>query len=211
MRIDVDPEERREIARRVKAELRDRMKSVRRALGPDARAVRSAKIAERVLALPAWSRAGTIAVFVPMRTEVDVSLLERAAREDGKRVAAPRMVPPYDGAPINDWSLELRVLEDGVDPIESGHMVREPPATAPRVPFEDVELILVPALAFGQDGSRLGYGAGHYDGLLPKCTHAARVGVAFDFQLIAEVPEEPRDARVHTIVTDARVIDVGPP
>jgi 5-formyltetrahydrofolate cyclo-ligase len=207
--IQIDPAERRALAQRVKIELRDRMKRVRRALGPEARSARSAKIAERVVALPSWSRAGTVAVFVPMRTEVDVSLLDRAAREDGKRVAAPRMVPPFDGAAMHEWSLELRLLEDGVDPIESGHMVREPPTSAPLVPFDDVDLIVVPALAFGEDGARLGYGAGHYDGLLPKCTHAARVGVAFDFQLIAEVPEEPRDARVHTIVTDARVIDVA--
>jgi 5-formyltetrahydrofolate cyclo-ligase len=207
--ITIDPEERRALAQRVKVELRDRMKRVRRALGPEARAARSAKIAERVIGLGVWSRAGTVAVFVPMKTEVDVSLLERAAREDGKRIVAPRMVPPFEGAPIHEWSLELRVLEDGVDPIESGHMVREPSTTAPLVAFADVDLILVPALAFGEDGARLGYGAGHYDGLLPKCANAARVGVAFDFQLIAEVPEEPRDARVHTIVTDARVIDVA--
>lgn len=207
MPIEIDPDERRALARRVKIELRDRMKRVRRALGPDARAARSEKIARRVVGLPVWSRAGTVAVFVPMKMEVDAGLIERAAREDGKRVVAPRMVPPTPGAPIHEWHLELRVFEDGVDPVESGHMVREPPLEAPLVDPSEVDLIVVPGLAFDPRGGRIGYGAGHYDGLLPHIRAGARVGVAFDFQLIAEVPEEPSDARVDLVVTDERVVD----
>ena len=211
MPIEVDPEERREIARRVKIELRERMKRVRRALGPENRAARSAKIAAHVVALKEWSLAGTVALFVPMRMEVDVGLLERHARDDGKRIAAPRMTPPHEGAPVHDWELVLRLWEDGVDPVESGHMVREPPASAPLVPPSEVDLVVVPALTLDERGARIGYGAGQYDRLLPHCTRAVRVGVAFDFQYLAEIPEREGDQRVDWIVTDERVVQAQPP
>lgn len=211
MPIEVDPEERRELARRVKIELRDRMKRVRRALGPENRAARSEKIAARIVSLKEWSLAGTVALFVPMRTEVDVTLLERHARDDGKRIAAPRMTPPHAEAPVHEWPLVLHLWEDGVEPVESGHMVREPPASAPVVRHDEVELIVVPALALDERGARIGYGAGQYDRLLPQCTRAVRVGVVFDFQLLSEIPELEGDQRVDWIVTDERVLQAQPP
>lgn len=199
-----------EIGRRVKVELRDRMRRVRKAIGDEARSARSQKIAEGVLALDAWKRAATVALFVPMRTEVDVTLLANAAWAAGKRVAAPRMIEiaSEEGAP-KALSLELRLWEEGVPPVESGRMVREPPESAPLVSLTDVELVVVPALALDPSGGRIGYGAGLYDRLLPQLTSAVFVGIAFEFQLVAELPMAPHDQRVHRIVTDERSIVVG--
>lgn len=204
MPIVVDDAERREIGLQVKRELRDRMKRVRRALGDENRAARSAAIAEQVVGLSAWQAARTVAVFVPMRTEIDVGLLEQRARAAGKRVVAPRMVEHDDGR----LELELREWETGVAPVESGKMVREPPASAPLVDPAEVDLVVVPGLAFDERGARIGYGAGLYDRLLPKCTRAERVGVAHDFQLLAEIPEGPDDQRVDVIVTNQAVLRV---
>ncbi len=197
-----------EIGRRVKAELRDRMRRVRKAIGDAGRAQRSAAIADRVQALTEWRAASVVALFVPMRTEVDVTLLERAARAEGKTVLAPRMIEvERPGAPPS-LALELRVWEEGVEPTESGRMVREPPASAPRAALDAAELVIVPALAVDPTGARVGYGAGLYDGLLPRLPRARRVAVAFDFQLVAELPVAPHDVRVHRVVTDER--DLGP-
>jgi 5-formyltetrahydrofolate cyclo-ligase len=55
-------------------------------------------------------------------------------------------------------------------------------------------------------GHRLGYGRAHYDNTLPLATRALRVAVAFDFQLIAEVPAEPHDVPTQVVVTDARTL-----
>jgi 5-formyltetrahydrofolate cyclo-ligase len=197
--LALDPEEALALARAVKIELRDRMRRVRRALGDEARAERSAKIAERVMALDAWRDAALVALFVPMRTEIDVTVLERAARQAGKRIAAPRMID-------EGRTLELRAWETGVEPVESGRMVREPPESAPLVEPASVDLVVVPGLAFDERGARVGYGAGLYDRLLPRCTKAQRVGVCLDFQLVMEVPETPGDERVGVIVTDERTL-----
>jgi len=107
--------------------------------------------------------------------------------------------------------IELREWQDGVEPVESGKMVREPPQDAPLVDPASVDLVIVPGLAFDERGHRIGYGAGLYDRLLPKCTRARHVGVAHDFQLLAEIPDGPGDRPVHAIVTNDRVLWVDSP
>jgi len=190
-----------DIRRQVKAELRTRMRGVRKALGPQARGARSEKIAERVLALPAWQSARTVMLFVSMPLEVDTTPLERAARAAGKRIAAPRM---------NETGLEVRAWDDGMSIELTGRMqVPEPPVTAELVPEPSVDLVIVPALALDERGARIGYGAGLYDGMLPRLTGARRVGVCFDFQLVAEVPETRGDERVQVVITDQRTIEIA--
>lgn len=190
-----------ELRRKVKAELRTRMRGVRKALGPDARAARSAKITERVLGRPEWASARTVMLFVSMPLEVDTSALERAARAAGKRIAAPRM--SETGLDVHEW-------EEGASVVEIGRMkVPEPPPTAPAIDPAEVDLVIVPALALDDRGARIGYGAGLYDRLLPRLTRARRIGVCFDFQRIAEVPETPGDERVHAVVTDEREIEIS--
>lgn len=184
------------------------MRRVRRAIGEEGRKDRSAKIAERVLALPAWKDAETVALFVPMRTEVDVTLLRDAALAQGKAIAAPRMIEVLGEDPKAPprLSLELRSWDRDVEPIESGRMVKEPPASAGLVPPDTVDLVIVPALALDPTGGRVGYGAGLYDGLLPSLRRALRVAVAYEFQLVLELPLAPHDERVHHIVTDERSV-----
>lgn len=188
------------LRRRVKVELRQRMRAVRRALPAEARAARSARIWERVLARDEWARARTVMLFLSMPTEVDTREAERAARAAGKRVVAPRMV---------DGEIDVRAWDEGMVPVETGSMrVPEPPEDAARVEAGEVDLVIVPALALDERGARIGYGAGLYDRLLPRLVRAARIGIAFDFQLIAEVPETEGDQRVGVVITDERAIDV---
>ncbi|UJR81650.1 5-formyltetrahydrofolate cyclo-ligase [Sandaracinus amylolyticus] len=188
------------LRRRVKAELRTRMRGVRRALPAEARAVRSGRIWERVLAREEWASAKTVMLFLSMRTEIDTSTAAKVAWDAGKRVCAPRVTE--SGLAVHEWQRD-------VVPVESGSMrVPEPPEDSPLVDPSEVDLVIVPALVLDERGARIGYGAGYYDHLLPRLTRAVRVGVVFDFQLVAEVPETAGDERVHVVVTDERVIEV---
>lgn len=192
------PEE--HLRRKVKDEIRMRMRQVRKALPAASRAERSARIHDALFARPEWAAAQTVMLFASMRTEVDTGPMERRARADGKIVVAPRM---------NDDMTELdpRVWEDGVTPHEQGRLAPEPPPDAPAVDVQTIDLVVVPALALSPDGGRIGYGKGFYDRLLAQIPRARRLAVAFDFQLIAEVPETPGDERVHAILTDQRVLE----
>lgn len=94
------------------------------------------------------------------------------------------------------------VLEEG------GFGVPEPLPSADRIAPEDVDLVLVPALAVDPRGHRIGYGKGFYDRLLPTLVRALRCVVAFDFQLHGEIPDEPGDVAADVVVTDARLLHV---
>jgi 5-formyltetrahydrofolate cyclo-ligase len=85
--------------------------------------------------------------------------------------------------------------------------VREPPPDLPAVPLSEIELVLVPGVAFDGSGRRLGRGRGHYDATLAALSPAAvRIGLAFELQIVAAVPCEPHDMPLDAIVTERRVL-----
>jgi 5-formyltetrahydrofolate cyclo-ligase len=95
-----------------------------------------------------------------------------------------------------------------VDEATMGTGLREPMPTEPEAVAGALDVIVVPALAVDPSGHRIGYGAGYYDRTLPRfAASSTSIAVAFDFQLVAEVPSTPHDARVDWVVTDARVLD----
>lgn len=181
----------------MKAEIRTRRRAVRRAMPHDARIVRSAAICQRLIALPEWASAKTVLAFVSMRSEVQTQDAVHAARAAGKRVGTTRMLPDYSDLEVREWR-----VEDELE--ESGQMFLQPPAEAPVIPNDEIDLVIVPALAADDRGYRIGYGKGYYDRLLPKLTRAFRAAVIFDFEVVAEVPEQPYDTPVDVVITDIR-------
>lgn len=194
--------EERELRLHVKAELRRRMRAIRRAMPADARSLRSDALCERVLGLEAFRDARVIAAFLAIRAEVDVARVVDRARELGKRVVMPR---------VDDVqrALVMHVCSPGDALAESSFGVAEPLESAARIEASDIDLVLVPALAVDERGHRIGYGQGYYDRFLPTATRATRVCVAFDFQMVSEVPDMPGDRGVDVVVTDKRVITIG--
>lgn len=184
----------------VKRELRKRMRAVRDALPVTACEARSNAIAERVVALPEFHAASLLLAFSPIRREVRTAPIVEAAWSASKRVALPRV---FEGG------LALHRIEPETVLTEGAFGVAEPEPEVPTVAPEEVGLALVPALAVDPCGHRIGYGGGYYDRLLPSLSKAATCAVAFDFQLIGEIPRLEHDASVDIVVTDTRVIQVG--
>lgn len=111
----------------------------------------------------------------------------------------------------HDRLLSRRVRS--MDDLQRGQMnVWEPAAHCPSVAIAALDIILVPGLAFTRDGRRLGRGGGFYDRLLdhPDC-RARRIGIAYDLQIIDDIPVEPHDQRVHQIITETGLIDAAAP
>ena len=83
------------------------------------------------------------------------------------------------------------------------------PQPSKLVPFDskNIDLALIPGLAFSQDGLRLGYGKGVYDKLTAN-TNALKIGVCFDFQEIDNFTSESHDLRVDFIITEKRIITI---
>jgi len=70
----------------------------------------------------------------------------------------------------------------------------EPPPGAPEIDLAEIGCVVLPGVAFSLDGLRLGRGGGHYDATLAAMPRAARIGVAFDLQIVPALPREPHDA-----------------
>ena len=189
------------IRRKVKAELRKRMRGVRKTTPLEACAARSAAIVDRLAAHDAIANARSVALFWPIveRHEVDLRALDASLRERGVAVA-------YPAIDADTGTMTLRATRDPTELEERGFGFAEPAPSAPDAAPLDV--VVVPALALDPTGHRIGYGAGYYDRTLPAyCPPAIAIAVAYDWQLVAEVPATEDDVRVAWIVTDARVLD----
>ncbi len=164
---------------------------------------RSAAACSRLHSLPEFQAAGTVMVFMTFRSEIDTVPTIQRALADGKRLAAPRV----DQA---RRALEARALRDLEHDLAPGvYGIPEPGEHCPPVDPEQIELVLVPAAVWGEDGYRIGYGAGYYDRFLPRARLALRVGLGFEMQVVPQVPHDEHDLPVDVLVTDARVRRFG--
>jgi 5-formyltetrahydrofolate cyclo-ligase len=192
---------------RMKTELRKRMRALRKALPPAACALRSARIAERLGELEVVANARSVSLFWPIedRHEVDLRPLDATLRARGVRVA-------YPGVDPETRAMTFRFVSDPDAMEELSFGFREPSLREPEARADEIDVIVVPALALDPRGHRIGYGAGYYDAALPRyAPPAITVAVAFDFQLVAEVPESPVDVPVAWVVTDARALRAATP
>lgn len=194
-----------------KSETRDRMLRARLALeAGDARA-RSLRIEANLLSLPWFARAGTIMFYAPYRGEVDVSGAIASALLSGKRVALPRIRrkrPVDERAAPNAGVMDAYLIANWPgDAVSGAYGILEPGSWCPPVEPPELELVVVPGVAFDRLGFRLGYGGGYYDRFLgqvrPGCP---AVGVAFDLQVVPELPRGEHDRRVDAVVTESEII-----
>jgi 5-formyltetrahydrofolate cyclo-ligase len=167
---------------------------------------RSGAIVERILNLPEYEAAVLVCAFVGVGTEVDTLPLIETALARAKRVA----VPWVDGRVLRLFELTgtgelapapFRLLEPPPD-------LRADPSR--EVTPREVDLFVVPGVAFDRAGGRLGHGRGYYDGLLAQARADARfVAAAFDCQLVPQVPMTPRDVPVDAIATELALHRTG--
>jgi 5-formyltetrahydrofolate cyclo-ligase len=198
---DVDPAVETALRYRAKAALRQRARALRNSMPRDAIAARSGRIVERLEALPSIEAARCVALFWPIETknEVDLRALDARLRAAGKAIA-------YPAIDSETRVMTFRLVQDPGELEERGLGFQEPAAAAPEP--DAIDVIVVPALQLDARGHRIGYGAGFYDRALPRFSPPAlKVGVAFDFQLIAEVPVTEGDVALDLVVTDDKVLE----
>jgi 5-formyltetrahydrofolate cyclo-ligase len=191
--------------------LRRALRARRAALDPTAVAASSSALVAAVLAHPAWRTARSVAAFVGVRGEPDTRPLLEAALSEGRRLWLPRVIQGAAGISVLVEVTDLAVLAP------AGFGLLEPAPRAHEVTLKSVteagplDLVLVPGLAFGTNGVRLGFGAGHYDRLLAGVAQAdvpVRMGVcfaAFVEPAGGALPVEPHDVPMHWLATERGV------
>lgn len=191
-----------------KIELRKKIRAKLAALTPEERAEKSRKIEIVISELPEWKCAKTVAFFAPMHDEPDVELLWKKIRAEKKRAVFPR---------IEDNHLRWFAISELSELAVSRWSLREPPTTAPITPngnvektreiaISEIDLMLVPGVAFSANGERLGRGGGFYDRALANHElRAFKIGVCFDFQIEEKLPVESHDCAMDFVVSESHL------
>ncbi|WP_068267010.1 5-formyltetrahydrofolate cyclo-ligase [Rubripirellula obstinata] len=164
--------------------------------------VLESQIANRLLALPEYQSAKCVMWYIDVRDEVPTRAAIQAGLDGGKIVVVPYCV---------DGELELFLLRSmrDVEPGEYGILepkvsLRQIADRRPRV--ADIDLIVVPGVAFGIDGERLGHGKGYYDKLLSNAKpETMLVGLAMQCQIFDKLPMQDHDIYMDRVVTEENV------
>jgi len=178
-----------------KSAFRKSIREVLRRLTPLDIAEKSALLCDAIERLPEWKSARVVCLFAPLPDEPDVGLLKL----EGRKVCYPR---------VRGSDLDLYFVDDPQAMERSRWNIREP-VVGVNMPanHREINLILVPGVAFSRKGGRLGHGAGFYDRLLARTGWRARkMGICFDCQLVGELPVEAHDQEVDCIVTESGLI-----
>lgn len=182
----------------MKKSLRKQVLDARHHLTPAERRAMSSRIEQRLFELPEFQKAALILFYASFQSEVETHFMIRRALSEGKRVALPR---------INEKELELLVITNFDKDVSPGSWGIPEPDQGDLVSVQDLGLIVVPGAAFDEQGNRLGYGAGYYDKLLAQYQDMT-AALAFELQIVPQVPADPHDVPMKKIVTEKRIIHV---
>lgn len=182
-----------------KREARNRAAAARGSLARESRDKASADASLHLLALTELSALRVVLAYFALPAEIDPLPTVSAFREAEVAVAYPRIASP--------GVLEVHLVDDERDLVPGSFGLWQPREDATPVALTDIDAVILPGLAFDAHGNRLGYGGGYYDRLLPRLRpDCLRIGLAFDQQLVPELPAEDHDATVDVVVTQTRVI-----
>lgn len=180
-----------------KKELRKTLLQLRNTVGRDHGALSSAKVCQHILKSAAYKKAQCILGYLAFGPELNVDEVLRQALRDGKRVCVPHIVSKtvFEAAVIND--LEHFVLDR--------YGIRTVAEPVTEILPEQIDLILVPGVAFAKNGARMGMGAGYYDRFLLRAQQAQLLGVAYEELLQVSLPCDEHDVPIPYLVTEGGV------
>ena len=183
----------------MKEKLRKQIKEKRTEITKEENRKKSKKIKERLLGLKEYRDAKIVLFYVSYDGEVFTHEMIKQALKEKK------VVVPISNKEEN--TLSLSILESWDDLELGSYDILEPKKECIReISIDKIDLIIVPGVAFDLSGNRVGHGKGYYDKLLEK-TKAITVGLAFEFQLVENIPTEPHDKPVDIIITEKHIID----
>ncbi|WP_050615774.1 5-formyltetrahydrofolate cyclo-ligase [Bacillus testis] len=159
----------------------------------------SKQIAQQLYGTNIWKEAKTIGITVSTKIEIDTTALIEQAWKEGKKVAVPKCNPV-------DHTMTFRFLTNfkELETVYQGLLEPIKEQTLEATPSE-LDLIVVPGVAFAKNGYRIGYGGGYYDRFL-EGYNGKTVALATPLQIYASLPNEPYDIPVQMLVTPEEVL-----
>ena len=165
---------------------------------PSLREERSRKAQEKLLSCEEFRVSKTVMTYVSLPEEVNTNYLNTEALKRGKRVAVP-YIEPHGQTIIASELSEIEHLEKGPFGI-----YQPKDGFARTIPLKEIDLVVVPAVAYDKKNMRLGRGKGYYDKFLAReeLSSIKTIGLAFHFQIVDSLPPDPHDRPVSRVITD---------
>ena len=158
---------------------------------------KSKKIEEYLFSIEQYKNSKIVMFYVSFINEVYTHEMIRNALKN-KTVVIPKVVHK---------EIEPSIIIDFDNLISSGKFGILEPIEIMKVAYKNIDVVLVPGIAFDQYGHRIGYGLGYYDKFLRKVPKATKIGLAFDLQVMDKIPKELHDVPVDFIITEERVLE----
>jgi len=165
---------------------------------------KSNRIVDKLIKFDKYQQSEKIMLYIATKSEVQTQRMIESAQKDNKNIYIPLIIQEqHDLIPslVIDFEKEIALGNLGIyQPKEEFHRLFPPSI---------LDLVIVPGVAFTQQGHRLGRGGGYYDRFLKKLSRQAySVGLAFEMQIIEEIPLEETDMPVDCIITEKRIIQL---
>lgn len=181
-----------------KKSIRNSLLQQRRSLHCDEMLKLCSEAQKRLLSHEKYVSASRIALYAPIHNEVDTSLVFSEALASGKTVLFPAVVS--DG-------IEFRTVYSSEQFVQGKFGIPEPLVGCLVYAPEDIDLFIVPGVAFDLGCRRVGYGRGYYDRALHRLEGSGRLaGFCYDFQILDQIPVSSHDVQMDLVITDRRAI-----
>lgn len=181
-----------------KRAFRERVKKIRDGIPEVSRRERSAELCEALFDLPSFSmglRGRNVMCFLSFGSEIDTAPIIRRLWREGTRVFLPRV------RSVAERRMDIVLYKETTKMERSKFGILEP-VSEEAIPPEELDLVIVPALAFDAQNKRLGYGGGFYDSLLSQLREdCLSIGICFKEQVFEEVPIEEHDLAVGCVLS----------
>ena len=171
-------------------------------LAPELRATFSQQITDSVVHWIQSAGFDAVMLYLNMRSEVETDGLLEGLLQTGKHICAP--VVDTD----QNRLIPRRIQGSKTEFVRHRYGMLEPNNTCPIFPLTQLQLIIVPGVAFDCKGYRLGYGKGFYDRFLTACPHATPIGLAYRIQVVENTFPQAWDVPVQHIFTETDRIDI---
>ena len=150
----------------------------------------------RLLSHPRIKTANTVMLYYSLPDEVDTHTLVDSLLMRGKHILLPRVT--------GEGTMELRRYTGPSDLAQGAYNIMEPTGEV-FDNYTDIDLAVIPGVAFDKDGNRMGRGKGYYDRYLPRCTRAVKLGIAFEAQRVPHAALDEHDQRLDAFITEGGI------
>ncbi|MBN1645406.1 5-formyltetrahydrofolate cyclo-ligase [Candidatus Woesearchaeota archaeon] len=179
--------------------IRRNLKKTRQDIPVDMHAIMSKKIHQRLKGLDEYKNLRTLSCYISIEDEVETRWLIKEMLRDGKELSIPYI-------DVHSHKMRMGIIKDlKEEHMQIGEYDIPEPSLKEGIEPNEIELIIVPGLAFDGHCNRLGRGKGYYDAFLQE-TRGVKIGLAFDSQVIATVPHDKNDIPMDMIITEKRII-----